>query len=278
MVDDQKQFTGGCLCGALRYEAWGEPLFAGFCYCTDCRKASGSGAIPFIGMSAAQVRFSGEARQFRSVSIRGTEAVRNFCPVCGGLVFGGEVGKDNSHTLYAGSLDDPSVFQPAMAIFLRDKPEWVIVPEGLAVVRDHAGLRTGDGASSASVEEPLLRDLPVLDGVEGLFVHVHPLAGLPIGYVHREAHDELVTVHVRALDLDTVDLMGLFPPFALRARGGFSTGDGVHSSWTTGLHRNHVFRPILLAAFTEFACLAKCDEIVRDVTGVHGGLSQRRQF
>lgn len=139
MVDGQKRFTGGCLCGALRYEASGEPLFAGFCYCADCRKASGSGAIPFIGMSADQVRFSGEARQFRTPSFRGTDAVRNFCPLCGGLVFGGEVGKDNSHTLYAGSLDDPSVFEPTVAIFLRDKPDWVIPPAGLATFETMPG-------------------------------------------------------------------------------------------------------------------------------------------
>ena len=32
-------YRGGCLCGALRYEATAEPLYAGLCYCADCRKA-----------------------------------------------------------------------------------------------------------------------------------------------------------------------------------------------------------------------------------------------
>ena len=131
MSEARNGFSGGCLCGAVRYEAQGEPLYAGFCFCADCRKASGSGAIPFIGVSADQVRFRGRTTQFRSTSFRGTESVRNFCPRCGGLVFGGVVGKDTSHTLYAGSLDDPSVFEPTMAIFLRDKPDWVIPPQGL---------------------------------------------------------------------------------------------------------------------------------------------------
>jgi hypothetical protein len=146
MVETQKRFTGGCLCGALRYEASGEPQFAGFCYCADCRKASGSGAIPFIGVSADQVRFSGESLQFRSASIRGTEAVRNSCPVCGSLVFGGVVGKDTSHTLYAGSLDEPSMFTPTMAIFLRDKPAWMLVPEGLTTFETMPGLEPAAGS------------------------------------------------------------------------------------------------------------------------------------
>ena len=124
-------FTGGCLCGAVRYAAKGEPTFSGSCFCADCRKASGSGFIPFMGFPATAIRFSGEARQHRATSIRGSEAVRNFCPACGGLVFGGIIGTDTSHTVYAGSLDDPSLFQPKMAIFMRNKPEWVVLPPGM---------------------------------------------------------------------------------------------------------------------------------------------------
>ncbi len=105
--------------------------FGGLCYCADCRKASGSGFIPFMGFASTAVRFSGETRQFRSKSFRGTDAVRNFCPACGGLVFGGEVGKDTSHTIYAGSLDDPALFHPTIAIFVRDRPAWVVIPPGL---------------------------------------------------------------------------------------------------------------------------------------------------
>jgi hypothetical protein len=127
------RYTGGCLCGAVRYEAEGEPVFAGHCYCADCRKASGSGFIPFMGFPSSAVRFSGQTRQFSSKAANGNDAVRNSCPVCGGLVFGGEVGKASSHTIYAGSLDDPSSFRPRIAIFTRNRPEWAVIPAGLTV-------------------------------------------------------------------------------------------------------------------------------------------------
>ena len=133
MSENGKRYAGGCLCGRLRYEAEGGPLYAGYCYCADCRKASGSGFIPFMGFPASAVRFSGEARQATAKAYSGGESVRNFCPTCGGLVFGGVVGVDDSHTIYAGSLDDPSLFKPQMAIFDRDRPSWVPMPPGLTV-------------------------------------------------------------------------------------------------------------------------------------------------
>lgn len=125
--------TGGCLCGQLRYEARGEPNFAGHCYCADCRKASGSGFIPFMGFPATALSFSGETRQYACQAARGGEAVRNSCPICGGLVFGGIVGQDTAHTIYAGSLDDPSTFTPTMAIFTRGAPAWAVIPPDLTV-------------------------------------------------------------------------------------------------------------------------------------------------
>ena len=121
------------MCGALRYEADGPPKFMGNCYCKDCRKASGSGFMPFMGFAAGKIWFSGESRAFLCAAEGGRAARRNFCPVCGGLVFGGEVGVSDFHTVYAGSLDDASLFRPTMAIFGRDRPDWVIMPAGLKV-------------------------------------------------------------------------------------------------------------------------------------------------
>ena len=133
MSDRGKRYTGGCLCGALRYEADGEPMFTGYCYCDDCRKASGSGYVPFMGFPSSALRFSGQPRMFVSKSAKGTDAVRNFCPICGGLVFGGIVGEDDFHTIYAGSLDDPSSFRPTIAIFASRRPSWVAIPPGLTI-------------------------------------------------------------------------------------------------------------------------------------------------
>jgi hypothetical protein len=49
----------------VRYQAEGEPLYAGFCYCEDCRRASGAGAVPFMGYKKQLFRVAGETKQAR---------------------------------------------------------------------------------------------------------------------------------------------------------------------------------------------------------------------
>lgn len=139
MADGTKTHRGGCLCGALRYEAEGEPLYAGYCCCADCQKASGSGFVPFMGFPSRAVRFRGAARPFVSKAIHGGDATRNSCPVCHSLVFGGVVGESDSFTIYAGSLDNPADFVPTMAMFARSRPPWVLLPSGLTVYETMPG-------------------------------------------------------------------------------------------------------------------------------------------
>ena len=133
MPNSAKLITGGCLCGALRYEAEGDPLYMGHCYCPDCQKVSGSAFIPFMGFAASALRITGTSQPFESPAFNGGVATRNSCPHCNSLVFGGVVGESDSFTIYAGSLDDKSHFHPAIAIFNRNRPQWALLPPGVAV-------------------------------------------------------------------------------------------------------------------------------------------------
>jgi hypothetical protein len=81
-----------------------------------------------MGFAGSNVRFSGATRQFATKSARGGDAVRNSCQVCGSLVFGGEVSNDELFTVYAGSPEDQSAFQPTIAIFARSRPPWALIP------------------------------------------------------------------------------------------------------------------------------------------------------
>ena len=138
-MSSARDYAGGCLCGAVRYEAQGEPLYQGYCCCGDCRRISGSGFVPFLFFPASSVRFGGETKHSIARALRGGDTVRNHCVACGGLVFGGIIGRHAEHSIYAGSLDDPGLFQPTIALFMRDKPDWVLLPAGLTVFETMPG-------------------------------------------------------------------------------------------------------------------------------------------
>jgi len=116
--------TGGCLCGRVRYEASGDPLFAVICHCRDCQKASGTGGVPVMGMNRDQFKVIGEPKPFVTVGGSKHRSVRHFCSECGSLLFGTPEVVPHMVTVYVGSLDEPERFKPDHAIFIRDRPSW----------------------------------------------------------------------------------------------------------------------------------------------------------
>ena len=48
--------TGGCLCGAVRYESAGEPVFSLHCHCRDCQRSSGTAYIAAMRVPAERAQ------------------------------------------------------------------------------------------------------------------------------------------------------------------------------------------------------------------------------
>ncbi len=116
--------TGGCLCGAVRYEIDGEPIFSAHCHCRDCQKATGAGHASVLGMPGSAVRLTGETRAYSVKGDSGQSVARHFCPVCGSVVFSAPEILPGATNILAGTLDDPSVFKPQIAIYTRDRAPW----------------------------------------------------------------------------------------------------------------------------------------------------------
>jgi hypothetical protein len=95
--------TGGCLCGAVRYESKQAPTQGYYCHCTICRKSYGglfSATVTFPGAGFAFTK--GELRYFRATSL----AKRGFCADCGSPVAFFYEGNSNVW-IKIGSLDHP---------------------------------------------------------------------------------------------------------------------------------------------------------------------------
>ncbi len=126
-----KTFTGGCSCGAVRYESVAEPVVAGHCQCRSCQKSSGTGHASVIGVPSEALTVTGEVRYYDYTADSGNTASNGFCPNCGANVLGKSSGMPGIMAIKVGSLDDPSWFKPAMAIFTASKQPWDYVDPSL---------------------------------------------------------------------------------------------------------------------------------------------------
>ena len=116
--------AGGCLCGRVRYEAQGDALFGVLCHCRDCQRSSGTGHVPVMGVQKSTFRVTGETKSYGAPGGSRKQAIRHFCPNCGSLLFGTPEVAPDIITIYVGSLDDPSAFDPQYVQFTRDRPDW----------------------------------------------------------------------------------------------------------------------------------------------------------
>ena len=112
------KITGGCLCGAIRYEIEGEPIRIANCHCDDCRKATGSAYATNLFFKADQVTLvQGSPKRFDHTADSGNTMFKEFCDTCGSQVLGGGSQRPGVKSVKVGSIDDASFVKPEANIF-----------------------------------------------------------------------------------------------------------------------------------------------------------------
>ena len=120
--------TGGCLCGAVRYEASEPPFWAGHCHCQNCRKHTGAAFATDAMFRAANLTWlSQEPTYYKSLEI----CERGFCPTCGSTVSARFYKEPDIVVMAAGSLDDPNVIEPTLHAFTSRRVKWLRLSDGL---------------------------------------------------------------------------------------------------------------------------------------------------
>lgn len=106
--------TGGCQCGAVRYEIEGEPVHHALCHCGDCRASAGAPAVAWMALPSAGFRVTqGAAVAYNS---SGT-AFRHFCGTCGtGLYYINEQLLPGIVDVQSATLDDAQGHAPGIQI------------------------------------------------------------------------------------------------------------------------------------------------------------------
>ena len=104
-----KYESGGCLCGAIKYEFDKSNLIsAHHCHCIDCQKSTGSGKSTILLLPAQAILMDGELKFYTSPTSSGRNMSRGFCQECGSPVLSFIKEMQEVNFLKAGSLDDSS--------------------------------------------------------------------------------------------------------------------------------------------------------------------------
>ena len=124
-------YTGHCYCGDVRYEAGGAPVFQGQCHCRECQYASGGMPVVVMALPEGSFRWTkGAPKGFRRSDLE-NPVTREFCANCGTQLTTRTPAMPGIVLVKVGTLDDPSVFKPQMAIFTCDKQPFHQVPAGI---------------------------------------------------------------------------------------------------------------------------------------------------
>jgi hypothetical protein len=117
-------FTGGCMCGAVRYECSTEPVMTANCHCRDCQRATGGAYVSVLFVPRNTVNITGEVKYYDVKGDSGNILSRAFCPTCGSRLFGKPAVMPDLLGIMAGSLDDPSSHRPAIDIYTDSAQPW----------------------------------------------------------------------------------------------------------------------------------------------------------
>ena len=121
--------TGGCLCGAVRFEVHGPLRAMTACHCSQCRRQTGHF---FVSSDVARDALSFGTKDGLAWYRASDIAERGFCKVCGSMLFWSA---DDAETISiaAGALDPPTGLHIAKHIWVGDKSDYYDVPADVPI-------------------------------------------------------------------------------------------------------------------------------------------------
>ncbi len=134
--------TGGCLCGAVRYEISGPMPWIVYCHCEQCRKTSGHFvAATRVGLEDLHIIEDSGLEWYKSSDL----ADRGFCRQCGSSLFWRPT-HGKYMAVMAGALDAPTGLTSREHIYTADASDYYDFTDGLPQFsQNHANLWEEDG-------------------------------------------------------------------------------------------------------------------------------------
>jgi len=152
--------TGGCLCGAIRYEVTAPPARVTFCHCRFCQRITGGPyAVEPIFSASDMTITKGKPNTYAHRSEgSGMKVYSHFCGTCGAGIYYSFDRWDDVIGIHGGTFDDPNWFtfdeSNAKHIFLDVARHDTVIPAGLPTFRQHATTTDGTPCKATVYDAP----------------------------------------------------------------------------------------------------------------------------
>lgn len=134
--------TGGCNCGAVKFEVTETPVYSYYCHCTRCQKRSGAGAAPGAVVAPGSFNLLQGEDELRSWSA-GDGFDKVFCSVCGSHVFARSPENPDLVSVRMGAFDSDPGVRPIARHFTNYAAAWEPIPEGDELINHPEALPKG---------------------------------------------------------------------------------------------------------------------------------------
>lgn len=124
---------GSCQCGGVKYQLLSVPLMIVACHCKECQKLSTSAFSITAVVDAGAVEFQGEMVEWSRVADSGNTNGAKFCPTCGNRIYHFDFKEPEKIKLKPSNLSDTSIIQPTAHVWVSEKQDWYVIPEGVEV-------------------------------------------------------------------------------------------------------------------------------------------------
>jgi hypothetical protein len=115
--------SGGCHCGAVRYEVMGEPITHAICHCSDCRRHAGAPMVSWTMYPQEALKVTKGSPKLYESSEHGR---RQFCPTCGtGLFYTNDEVLPGIVDIQSAIYDDPEKIPARVQIQIAERLNWM---------------------------------------------------------------------------------------------------------------------------------------------------------
>ena len=127
---------GKCLCQAVEYSVEGPFLYAGYCHCSQCRRASGSAFNAFAGARRSSLKILRGGESIATYK-KAEDSELHFCRICGSNLFSVKRNAGLVHIRMGTLIDQPAI-KPMAHVFVGSKAPWDEITDALPQFQEGA--------------------------------------------------------------------------------------------------------------------------------------------